>query len=331
MINKIQLTKKTILVLTVVVFIIAVFIYITVTNSNKEIQKIPVEIVSLSPTPTSNIFTSTSSDEKLSVDWGSVKPIFENKEYPRYQTTPTLNQASVQRIGSALGFSSDSKETMEDGTTIWRQEDKILLHVPENDSLDYQNLKKYSGSGRFNQLDLINKANSFTKLLFPDLSFSISNIKFYRDNSYDPIVTDVNNSLLSEINFTQNIDGKTLIPTDLKAEYFLTLFITPDLEIQNFRNTSGLQSATISTPTSTANYDVLVKISTSNFKKLTRLPVDTEEILNSSKKLKLTVSNIDVAYTIIGKTAAPLYYIQGILFADDIKIGDDITYIAPMN
>ncbi|KKT40530.1 hypothetical protein A3K29_01055 [Candidatus Collierbacteria bacterium RIFOXYB2_FULL_46_14] len=329
-----HLSKKTILFGTAILLplVILTSYYLASRTSKNQAATInpePVSTKESSPSADQNPFQNKST--KLEVNWENAKINFQKGNYPTYETTPIINDVNVDSFASILGFSGTDRKTLPDNDAIWKKGKETLLYISSENTLDYQNEKVYVGPSRFNEANLINRAKQYASNLFSHTELVPSPVTYFGDNAYEPNITNVNNSLLAQINFNQTIGGHLVIPANLKSEYFISLFITPDLTIQTFKSSPGYQSARIASGASLADFDKLKTIPANYFRKITNMPLEIESIITFSKKLYYSVSSVDIAYTIIGSKAVPVYYIDGTVYGDNIKVSDHVVYLAPLN
>lgn len=293
-------------------------------------QSISVASISGTPTPDINIFTGLPNPQ-LTIDWGTTSPSFVASEYLSYHTTPATNNNEAISVAQTLGFSEANKKDLGSGDFIWNKGPEILLYIATNDSLDYQNQTKYSGNTTFNETELKRRASQIANSLFPKLNLVLSSVNYLSDDTYYSPNVDIKNSKYAEINFDQTVNGTLLLPGNLSAAHFLTIYMYPNYSISNFKKAPGYLSLTPTSKKSTPNIDRLKTIPANYFRKITPLPIDREAQINYSKQIVLSVKTIDIRYTIIGSTASPLYYIEGTLYADKIKVSDSVGYVAPMD
>lgn len=329
-----NLLKKIGIVTSISLTLLAIAVFSFLTKKDNIPQKVIVNGVP-SPSPTSTTVSTsyplTIADQKFTIDWNSIKPSFEDGSFTSYFTTPVITDSNIEAFATRLGFTNTNKKELPDNDLIWNKGQETLLYISSNNTLDYQNQKTYTGNTSFIEASLTNKAKQYASSLFPQTPIILESIDYYRDDFYQPTVTDIENSKLAGINFNQTIDGLLLLPRNLSSEHFLTIFITPNLEVQSFRTAPGIQSKQAVSMESFASFDKLKKIPFNVFKKVTPLPIDKESLINNSKELTLTVTQIDIAYTTIGSTAVPLYHVEGTLYGNKIKIGDKVAYVAPVN
>lgn len=325
--------KTIAIIVGVILIVIILIINYVLSQTQKPVTTITVPItpeVSVSPTPTGINYFQQTAKATLTINWDDIKPEFKKSVYPTYDTTSILTDDNVDSIAIILGFTDQNKKVLEGNDMIWTKDQEILLYISANHTLDYQNQTKFTVSTKFNETNIINKAKQLVSTIYPQLPLTLSTIRYFKDDAYQPIVSGIENSKLVEINFDQTLETDLLIPTNLSAEHFFTVFMTPDLNITSFRNSPGYQSLKATDTVLIPDYNKLITTPTDNFRILTLFPVDKQSIIDDAKKLNLTVTKIQAAYTIIGSTARPLYYVSGTLLADGIKIGDNVVYVTPM-
>lgn len=324
--------KKIIITLTVTVLLVLVVVLLFIPKKTTNPLTTPLTPENTSTFP-SSLTTPYFKQPTLTLDWNEATVSAPENQYPLYTFQPLLNETVANQSAQALNFQAADKETLTQNNILWKTSDQkqILFYTAKEGNISYQNLQTPSAGHAFQDEEVKLKAQSLLQLLFPNLSFTVASITYYKDNYYSA-PTKSNLGEIAQVFLDQNIGNYPIIPSNLGYPHTVVIFLYKDLSLKTFSISNGFSTTEKSSSLQKFDIEKLKSLSSDSFINLTPLSLDKQSIIDSGSKSVFKVKKIEPAYIGINKNLSPIYLLTGQLQIDNgAFFPETISYIAPLN
>lgn len=268
----------------------------------------------------------------LTIDWTNT--IFDNpnQQYLSYEVENLISEKTFDSIAKTLNFSTNQKNIIDNNNQIYKTQNQqeILLYTSQEQAINYQNLTKPINNNLLNDQSVTNKSKELINRLFPQLTFVLDQIIYYKSNYYsDP--TTAGDAEIVQVYLTQTVDGFPLIPSNVSNKTVVIITYNKDLSLNNFILNNGYSKQIVPITKHIFDVEKLKKYSTNSLLSLTPLRLDKQDILDSAETANLSVSKVSVGYININQKLSPVYLISGILTTENKKLNQEVIYTAPIN